>query len=203
MSISKSFGTVRHLAVGAGLALAIAVAAAPAPALAADRVGTTDVLLSTNIDNVAFKVPTVIPFVANADGTLQGPSPASTKIENLSVYGIHVTNMKVASAAGWNLEADPAKGTATNSIDYKVGPASALQDAHAASQGTGIDLSGNAAFDMKYKGVSGGGDVIQLSTSGTVARVINDIYHVGDKNGAHGTQVGTITWTVEPGAHVS
>ena len=51
--------------------------------MAAGRVGTTKVMVRTEIDNVEFKVPTVIPFVAKADGTLQGPQktrPPSTII---------------------------------------------------------------------------------------------------------------------------
>ncbi|MFR3877194.1 MAG: hypothetical protein ACLTYW_02570 [Collinsella sp.] len=38
-------------------------------------------MVKTEIDNVNFKVPTVIPFIAKADGTLQGPQkmqPPST-----------------------------------------------------------------------------------------------------------------------------
>lgn len=197
--------TPRALLVGAGLALGLAAALAPTPALAADRVQSTEVLLRTEIDNVSFKVPTVIPFVAHADGTLDGPSADATTIENLSAYGIHVTNMKVASSTGWALEATPSAGTAENSINFNVGPADSLQNAYTASQGTGIDLSGNAYFDMKYQG--SGADVLKLETSGgTVARVTADIYR--DAQGKpygkdKGAQVGTITWTVEPGAHVS
>lgn len=85
----------RALVVGAGLALALAMGAAPTPAMAAGRVGTTKVMVRTEIDNVEFKVPTVIPFVAKADGTLQGPSEDATTIDNHSAYGIHVTNMKI------------------------------------------------------------------------------------------------------------
>ena len=174
MDITRNMNGVRALVVGTGLALALAMGAAPTPAMAAGRVGTTKVMVRTEIDNVEFKVPTVIPFVAKADGTLQGPSEDATTIDNHSAYGIHVTNMK-------------------------IGPDGALQNASAAAQGTGLDLSKNAAFDMGYQGIAGGTDKIKLKTSGNVARVTRDIFHVTGE----GDQVATITWTVEPGVHTA
>lgn len=134
--------------------------------MAAGRVGSTKVMVKTEIDNVNFKVPTVIPFIAKADGTLQGPSEDATTIDNLSAYGIHVTNMKIDAMNTWTIAADAKTGTAQNSIDFKVGPEGALQDASAAMQGTGIDLSKNATFDMGYQGIAGGSDKIKLKTSG-------------------------------------
>ena len=57
----------------------------------------------------------------------------------------------------------------------------------------------NASFDMGYQGIADGTDKIKLKTSGTVARVTRDIFHVTGT----GDQVATITWTVEPGAHTA
>ena len=176
MDITRNMNGARALVVGAGLALALAMGAAPTPAMAAGRVGTTKVMVRTEIDNVEFKVPTVIPFVAKADGTLQGPSEDATPLDNHSAYGIHVTNMKI---------------DAMND--------GALQNASAAMQGTGLDLSKNAAFDMGYQGIAGGTDKIKLKTSGNVARVTRDIFRVTGE----GDQVATITWTVEPGANTA
>ena len=180
MDITRNMNGARALAVGAGLALALAMGAAPTPAMAAGRVGTTKVMVRTEIDNVEFKVPTVIPFVAKADGTLQGPSEDATTIDNHSAYGIHVTNMKIDAMNTWTIAADAKAGTA-------------------AMQGTGLDLSKNAAFDMGYQGIAGGTDKIKLKTSGNVARVTRDIFRVTGE----GDQVATITWTVEPGAHTA
>lgn len=199
MDITRNLSGTRALVVGAGLALALAMGAAPTTALAEGRVGTTDVTIRTEIDNITFKAPTVIPFVASADGTLQGPSENATTIDNLSAYGIHVTNMKVTTEDTWNIAADAKKGTAQNCIDFKVGPENASQDAYAAAQGTGIDLSKNAFFDMGYQGIADGTDKIELKTSGNVARVTRDIFHVTGT----GDQVASITWTVEPGAHTA
>lgn len=136
MDITRNMNGARALVVGAGLALALAMGAAPTPAMAAGRVGTTKVMVRTEIDNVEFKVPTVIPFVAKADGTLQGPSEDATTIDNHSAYGIHVTNMKIDAMNTWTIAADAKAGTAQNSIDFKVGPDGALQNASAAMQGT-------------------------------------------------------------------
>ena len=158
MDITRNLSGTRALVVGAGLALALAMGAAPTTALAEGRVGTTDVTIRTEIDNIMFKAPTVIPFVASADGTLQGPSENATTIDNLSAYGIHVTNMKVTAEDTWNIAADAKKGTAQNCIDFKAGPENASQDAYAAAQGTGIDLSKNAFFDMGYQGIADGTD---------------------------------------------
>ena len=201
MDITRNLSGTRALVVGAGLALALAMGAAPTTALAEGRVGTTDVTIRTEIDNITFKAPTVIPFVASADGTLQGPSENATTVDNLSAYGIHVTNMKVTAEDTWNIAADAKKGTAQNCIDFKVGPENASQDAYAAAQGTGLDLSKNAFFDMGYQGIADGTDKIKLKTSGNVARVTRDIFHLtGDSTG---DQVASITWTVEPGAHTA
>ncbi len=141
----------------------------------------------------------LFPFVAKADGTLQGPSEDATTIDNHSAYGIHVTNMKIDAMNTWTIAADAKAGTAQNSIDFKVGPDGALQNASAAMQKTGLDLSKNAAFDMGYQGIAGGTDKIKLKTSGNIARVTRDIFRVTGE----GDQVATITWTVEPGAHTA
>lgn len=205
MDITRNLNGAKALAVGAGLALALAMGVAPTAAMAEVRVGTTDVRVRTEIDNISFEAPTVIPFVAKADGTLQCPSEDAITINNLSAYGIHVTNMKVTPKETWNIASDAKKGDAQNSIDFKVGPLDNLQDAYAATQGTGIDLSKNAAFDMGYQGIAGGSDKIKLKASGNVARVTRDIYHLtaAANKAETGDSVASITWTVEPGAHAA
>ena len=109
---------------------------------------------------------------------------------------LDVNGPQVFAAPG---AADAKAGTAQNSIDFKVGPDGALQNASTAMQETGLDLSKNAAFDMGYQGIAGGTDKIKLKTSGNVARVTRDIFRVTGE----GDQVATITWTVEPGAHTA
>ena len=115
MNITRNPSGARALAVGAGLALALAMGAAPTAAMADVRVGTTDVTVKADISNVSFKAPTVIPFAANADGTLVGPSDKTITIDNLSAYGIHVTNMKVTAKNDWTIVADAKTGSAQRS----------------------------------------------------------------------------------------
>lgn len=199
MNTPMNLSGARALAVGAGLTLALAMGASPTAAMAAVRAGTTDVTVKADISNVSFKAPTVIPFAAKADGTLVGPSDKTITIDNLSAYGIHVTNMKVTAKNDWTIVADAKTGSAQNSIDFKVGPDKAEKDASSATQTTGLDLSKDASFDMKYKGIADGTDKIKLNVSGHVARVTRDIYHATGT----GDQVASITWTVEPGAHAT
>ena len=86
----------RAIAVACGLALAT-TALAPAAALADNtttvkdsNTGTTEVTIKAQKDaqgndQLAFEVPTVIPFAAKANGELVGPSKETTEIVNLSV----------------------------------------------------------------------------------------------------------------------
>ena len=107
--------------------------------------------------------------------------------------------MKVTAKNDWTIVADAKTGSAQNSIDFKVGPDTAEKDASSATQTTGLDLSQDASFDMKYKDIADGTDKIRLNVSGHVARVTRDIYHATGT----GDQVASITWTVEPGAHAT
>ncbi len=54
---------------------------------------------------------------------------------------------------------------------------------------------------MGYQGIADGTDKIKLKTSGNVAHVTRDIFHVTGTG--TGDQVASITWTVEPGAHTA
>lgn len=54
MDITRNLSGTRAFVVGAGLALALAMGAAPTTALAEGRVGTTDVTIRTEIDNIKF-----------------------------------------------------------------------------------------------------------------------------------------------------
>ena len=108
--------------------------------------------------------------------------------------------MKIDAMNTWTIAADAkSRNPHRTPSTFKVGPDGALQNASAAMQGTGLDLSKNAAFDMGYQGIAGGKDKIKLKTSGNVARVTRDIFRVTGE----GDQVATITWTVEPGAHTA
>lgn len=133
-------------------------------------------------DNLSFSVPTQIPFVAKADGTMLVASTDNLKIQNLSVFPIHVVNMAVAEQSPFKLVADVATGTDANAFQFKV---NGLQ---AAASG---DTHDDVAWNMGYAGSET--DAIPLNiTDAKIARVTTDI--TTPKKAA------TITWTVASGA---
>ena len=140
--------------------------------------------------NLRFKVPTVIPFVAASDGTLTGPTADATRIENLSAYGLKVTNVKVTSNNGWNHTEDIS--AADDSIDWSLGPTGAPVRAAAAATDGGIDIT-SPQWNMTYQSDAVETDDIKLETSGTVGRVATDI--------SSPVHIGTVTFTLAPGAH--
>lgn len=184
------------------LACSVGVAcmlASPTIALAEDKVvtgtnGTTDVTVQTSNENIKFSIPTIIPFAAAGDGELVGPTASETLIKNLSVFGIHVTNMSVEEEAPWVLVADAESAGQDNSVDFQVGPSLDMKDAINASQEGGIDLSKGEHWDMDYAG--GDDDFIELKSSGNISHATVDLS--GD-----GAKIATISWTVAPGQHVS
>ena len=132
--------------------------------------------------NLSFTVPTQIPFVAKADGTMLVASADNLKIQNLSVFPIHVVNMAVAEQSPFKLGADVATGTDANAFQFKV---NGLQ---AAASG---DTHDDVAWNMGYAGSET--DAIPLNiTDAKIARVTTDI--TTPKKAA------TITWTVASGA---
>ena len=100
--------------VGALAVSLVMATAAATPALAfAD--GTTSQSTDVTIqsvtpapdgDNLSFSVPTQIPFVAKADGTMLAPSADTLQIQNKSVFPIHVVNMAVTEQSPFKLVAD-------------------------------------------------------------------------------------------------
>lgn len=181
MSIKK-----HAAAVVCGLALA-ATTLAPAAALAAGNTGSTNVTVQVEkdaqgADQLAFEVPSVIPFAAKADGTLVGPSAEATKIVNKSVFPIHVTGMS-ASADGtdWNLVADASQSHEANALSFELNGVSAA---------TPADLSDKAAWNMGYAGSATGS--IQVASTGKVANVNLDL--------SQPQHAATVTWTLAAGA---
>ena len=112
------------------LALSLVVAAAIATPALAFADGTTSTK-STEVtikyvtpepggDNLSFSVPTQIPFVAKADGTMLSASVENLQIQNKSVFPIHVENMAVAEQSPFKLVADVATGTDANAFQFRV-----------------------------------------------------------------------------------
>lgn len=133
-------------------------------------------------DNLSFSVPTQIPFVAKADGTMLAPSAKTLQIQNKSVFPIHVENMAVTEQSPFKLVADVMVGTDANAFQFKV---NGLQAA------AFVDTSVNAAWNMGY--ANSANDKISLDiTDAKIARVTSDI--------STPQKAATITWTVASGA---
>lgn len=132
--------------------------------------------------NLSFKVPTRIPFVAKADGTMLAPSADTLKIQNLSVFPTHVVNMAVTEQSPFKLVPDVMVGTNANAFQFTV---NGLQAA------ASVDTSVNAAWNMGY--ANSANDKISLDiTDAKIARVTADI--------STPQKAATITWTVASGA---
>ena len=133
-------------------------------------------------DNLSFSVPTQIPFVAKADGTMLAPSAKTLQIQNKSVFPIHVENMAVTEQSPFKLVADVMVGTDANAFQFTV---NGLQAA------ASVDTSVNAAWNMGY--ANSANDKISLDiTDAKIARVTADI--------STPQKAATITWTVASGA---
>lgn len=132
--------------------------------------------------NLSFKVPTRIPFVAKADGTMLAPSADTLKIQNLSVFPTHVVNMAVTEQSPFKLVPDVEKSTDANAFQFTV---NGLQAA------ASVDTSINTAWNMGYAGSAN--NTISLNiTDAKIARVTTDI--------TTPQKAATITWTVASGA---
>ena len=178
---------------GACLVAALMGCAGTTPALAATgNTGTTKVTVVADENNLKFRVPTVIPFVAASDGTLTGPSATTTRIENLSVFGLKVTNVKVTPANGWS-HADNVNA-ADDSIRWSLGPKGAEVSATKANTTNGLQIA-SPHWNMTYHRDTTHTDDIQLTTAGNVGRVAQDI--------SVAKQIGSVTFTLAPGAHTT
>lgn len=174
------------------LALSLVVAAAIATPALAFADGTTSTK-STEVtikyvtpepggDNLSFSVPTQIPFVAKADGTMLVASAENLQIKNKSVFPIHVVNMTVTEQSPFKLVADVTTGTDANAFQFKV---NGLQAA------APVDTHDDVAWNMGYAGSET--DTISLNiTDAKIARVTTDI--------TTSQKAATITWTVASGA---
>lgn len=154
--------------------------------------GTTDVTARFDrSSNVLFSVPTTIPFIVSADGSLMGPSAEEATIKNLSAFPIHVTNVKVKSQGAWTIVEDAMDSEHDAKwalIDFQIGPNASMKSAYEASQGDGIDVCNDINYVMAPKGDSS--SALKLKTSGHARKI-----SPGTVSG-----VARITWTVEAGS---
>lgn len=199
----------RTIAVVCGLALA-ATALAPAAALAENKPvenknsGTTDVTIqvdkggtSGQEDQLAFTVPTVIPFAAKHDGTLVGPSADKTQIVNKSVFSIHVTKMEVSTGnTGWKLVTDASKANEDNALSFELSAdptadPTAEPFAGTVSAANPRILSDDINWSMDYADAGANKDRVSITSKGKVAHVKKDL--------STPQTAATITWTLAAG----
>ena len=140
-------------------------------------------------DNIAFTVPSEINFVSDSAGVLTGPSASVTYIENESVFAIHGSSLKVDAEPGWNIVADATASSRANAIDFQVGPAGDMLDAHAHL--TKAAVGDEALWNMAHKAAAGGAEKVFMETAGDIANV--------DKEIASKTKAATMHWYVTPG----
>ena len=184
--MTKTSAIKKHVvAVTAGLAIA-ACAFTPLSAFAAAQ--STEVTIQAakgssgqtgSDENLAFSTPTVIPFAVKADGTMATASAAALKIQNKSIFPIHVTNMAVAEVEPFHLVADVTKSTGTNDFQFTV---------HGAKAAATVNLASNTAWNMGSTT-----DSITLDTTDAkIARITSDL--------SSAKKAATITWTLAAGA---
>lgn len=158
------------------------------PTSAWANAGTTQVTVEADPSSVIeYDVPTELPFYVAADGTLTGPTPSACQIVNKSVFGIHVTEVSVTPADGWNIVSSAEVGSGINSIDFQFGPIKQIDALSAINQ---VDVSSDASFNMGYAG--SGKETVSINSSGDVARLTHDI--------TKPIPVATISWTVAAGS---
>lgn len=158
------------------------------PTSAWANAGTTQVTVEADPSSVIeYDVPTELPFYVAADGTLTGPTPSACQIVNKSVFGIHVTEVSVTPADGWNIVSSAEVGSGINSIDFQFGPIKQIDALSAINQ---VDVSSDASFNMGYAG--SGKETVSIDSSGDVARLTHDI--------TKPIPVATISWTVAAGS---
>ena len=158
------------------------------PTSAWANAGTTQVTVEADPSSVIeYDVPTELPFYVAADGTLTGPTPSACQIVNKSVFGIHVTNVSVTPADGWNIVSSAEVGSGINSIDFQFGPIKQIDALSAINQ---VDVSSDASFNMGYAG--SGKETVSINSGGDVARLTHDI--------TKPVPVATISWTVAAGS---
>lgn len=173
------------------LALSLVMATAIATPALAFADGTTSQSTEVTIqyvipdpggDNLSFSVPTQIPFVAKADGTMLNASAENLQIKNKSVFPIHVVNMTVTEQSPFKLVADVATGTDANAFQFTINGTKAAPS---------VSTSKNVAWNMGHAGSET--DTISLNiTDAKIARVTTDI--------TKPQKAATITWTVASGA---
>lgn len=189
-------GAARYAAsalIAAGLIAggAAAVAANPADAFASPEVGFigshafTNVYLHADPNKLTVSAPTQINMIVQADGTLTGPSAAATQLQNGSVFGVHVKNIKATAENSFAFEETAAK---SDSVSMNITPANGTAVNLASCLNGGKDVA-DSDWNLTKKGTDGA--TIDFTTGGTLSNVTKDL--------STNQQFGTINWTFAAG----
>lgn len=180
----------RALATFCGLSLALTGAlGVAAPAMAATT-GTTDVTLEADDSNLNVTVPTTIPMVVQADGTMVGPSAEALTITNNSQFGVHVETVTAQQESPFVLVADASASDEANAFDMQLGPIGDIIDLSGATGGTSTT---GANWDMGHADADGDTDMVQLTVAGDAANLTQDI--------STAQKAATISFSIEAGAN--
>lgn len=139
---------------------------------------------SVDPDQLIFTVPQQISFSVDKAGKLIAPTEGA-QITNNSKFDIHVSNINLAMAQGWNYDGQSAS---ENILSLSLnGQQLALGDNNDNSKLALMKLG------MGYKGIdsSVGSNSANLSFSGSVNKVTKDL--------SKGEAAATITWTIATG----
>ena len=183
-------GAARYAVAGL-IAGGLMLGAAPTFALASPEVGLigshafTNVYLQADSNKLIVSAPTQINMIVQADGTLTGPSAAATQLQNGSVFGVHVKNIKATAENSFALEETAAT---SDSVSMNITPANGTAVNLASCLNGGKDVA-DSDWNLTKKGTDGA--TIDLTTGGTLSNVTKDL--------STNQQFGTIDWTFAAG----
>ena len=151
--------------VGTALATVLAVSSVtiPMPVFAAGKTGSTQVEVTADDSNLVVTVPTVIPFVMHADGTLTSSDVG--EVVNDSNFAIHVKSVSVTPNKPFTIVAD-ASGEVEedNVVSFKFGKSGHEIDAH-------TQVVEDGQYNLSPASVADGSNKFAVSASGFANRV--------------------------------
>ena len=151
--------------IGTALATALAVGAVATPVFvfASGNTGSTQVEVSADDSNLTVTVPTEIPFVMHADGTLT--SSELGEVINGSNFAIHVKSVSVTPNKPFTIVLDASgEVEGDNVVSFKFGKSGHEINAHA-------QIVEDGQYNLAPAGVSNGSYKFALSASGFASGV--------------------------------
>lgn len=151
--------------IGTALATALAVGAVATPVsvFADGKTGSTHVEVFADDSNLMVTVPTEIPFVMRADGTLT--SSELGEVINGSNFVIHVKNVSVTPNKPFTIVSDASgEVEGDNVVSFKFGKSGHEIDTH-------TQVVEDGQYNLSPTGVSDGSYKFALSASGVASRV--------------------------------